>query len=345
MYSILKSILFMMDAEKAHQIAMGTLSVLVKIPGVAYILKKLHYAKRNEPFELFGLHFYNRVGLAAGFDKDAKYVEVFQALGFGHIEIGTVTPLAQDGNEKPRLFRVTEDKALVNRMGFNNEGVDAVVERLKKYQEHQIIIGANIGKNKNTPIENAVNDYLICFQKMYDYVDYFTVNVSSPNTPNLRDLQSAEMLNEILSTLQIENKKRGDNKPILLKIAPDLTLEQIDNVIKVVISNNINGIVATNTTIDRSNLKSEKAYIESIGTGGLSGMPLMQASTDIVQHIENKTNGELPIIAVGGIFSKQDAVDKFKAGAELVQLYTGFIYKGPHLIRKINKIKMGQKHL
>lgn len=343
MYRLFRHIIFLLDPEKAHHVAMGLMSFLVRIPGIKFLLKKIHLAKRNDPFELFGLTFKNRVGLGAGFDKDAKYLDVMEAMGFGHIEIGTVTPLPQAGNDKPRLFRLFKDSALINRMGFNNEGADAIAERLKKHQQRDYILGGNIGKNKTTPNDEAASDYLKCFKKLFDYVDYFTVNVSSPNTPNLRDLQDKDSLAIILDTLQKENKSKHNPKPILLKIAPDMSFEQIDEILSVVTNYKIDGIVATNTTVSREGLQTSEQEIQSIGAGGVSGKPLKEKSTAIVQYIYDKTNGALPIIAVGGIMRKQDAIDKFKSGAELVQLYTGFIYRGPHLVRMINKIKLSNK--
>ncbi len=343
MYRLLRHIVFLLDPETAHHFAMNFLSIFVKIPFVKFLMKKLHLAKKNDPFELMGLKFCNRVGMGAGFDKDAKYLDVLEAMGFGHIEIGTVTPRPQAGNEKPRLFRLYQDNALINRMGFNNDGVDIIAERLKKYANRTYIIGGNIGKNKDTPNEEAVNDYLTCFTKLYDHVDYFTVNVSSPNTPNLRELQDEDALRKILSTLQSENTRLGKHKPILLKIAPDLSYEQIDIIIKIVIENKLQGIVATNTTIARENLSLSDEELKNIGPGGLSGVPLMAKSTNVLRYIEDKTNDQLVLIGVGGIMKKRDAIEKFKAGAELVQLYTGFIYNGPHLVRKINKIKMSNK--
>ena len=292
---------------------------------------------------MFGLTFKNRVGLGAGFDKDAQYLDVMEAMGFGHIEIGTVTPMPQAGNDAPRLFRIFEDRALINRMGFNNDGVEKIAERLKKYKNRDYILGGNIGKNKNTPNENAVDDYLICFKKLFYDVDYFTINVSSPNTPNLRELQDKEALNKILSALQAENAKHEFPKPILLKISPDLSFEQLDQVIEVVQKNKIHGMVATNTTISREGLNLSALEIENMGAGGLSGRPLFDKSTAVLNYIYEKTNGEIPLIAVGGILRKQDAINKFKAGAEMVQLYTGFIYRGPHLVRMINKIKLSNK--
>lgn len=283
---------------------------------------------------LWGLKFKNPVGLAAGFDKDAKYVDELACLGFGFIEIGTLTPVPQAGNEKPRLFRLPQDKALVNRMGFNNEGVVAAAARLRQ-RKSDIVIGGNIGKNKVTPNDQSLSDYEKCFHELYDVVDYFTVNVSSPNTPNLRELQEKEPLRQLLARLQELNNESGRPKPILLKIAPDLTKEQLDDIIDIVRQTGIHGIVATNTTIDRSGLHTPQDAVEQIGAGGLSGLPVKDRSTDVVRYIHQKSQGSIPIIAVGGIFSARDAQEKLSAGASLVQVYTGFIYEGPGIAKAI----------
>jgi dihydroorotate dehydrogenase len=290
-----------------------------------------------------GLKFANPVGLAAGFDKDAKFFDEIASCGFGFVEVGTITPKAQPGNEQPRLFRLPEDKALINRMGFNNEGVDAMVERLKKRKNFNVIIGGNIGKNKITPNENAIADYEYCFEKLFNYVDYFVVNVSSPNTPGLRELQEKEPLKRILNRLMEIRKVKShkltgvSEKPILLKIAPDLTNEQLDDIIEIIRETKIDGVVATNTTISRSGLKTNDSVLNTIGAGGLSGKPLTKRSTEVVRYLHEKSGGSFPIIASGGIHSAEDAIDKLNAGASLVQLYTGFIYEGPGLIKKINK--------
>jgi dihydroorotate dehydrogenase len=286
--------------------------------------------------EVFGLKFKNPVGLAAGFDKDAKFVDELACLGFGFIEIGTVTPRPQEGNDKPRLFRFPNDNAIINRMGFNNEGVDAAVIRLKQ-RKTDIIIGGNIGKNKSTPNEDAVKDYEICFKKLFDVVDYFVVNVSSPNTPNLRELQEKKPLHDLLLHLQNLNLSYPSPKPLLLKIAPDLTDTQLDDVIDIVKSVKLSGIVATNTTIERDGLSGDKQMVEQTGPGGVSGRPLKQRSTEIIKYITQKTEGKLPIIAVGGIFTAEDAQEKIEAGAKLVQVYTGFIYQGPAIAKNICK--------
>ncbi len=286
--------------------------------------------------EVFGIKFPNPVGLAAGFDKDAKLVDPLSELGFGFVEIGTVTPKPQPGNEKPRLFRLKKDKAIINRMGFNNEGVAAAVARLKKKKKN-IIIGGNIGKNKVTPNEKALDDYMICYQALKDIVDYFVVNVSSPNTPGLRDLQEKGPLLEILASLQKENKLQPSPKPILLKIAPDLTEGQLDDIVDIVKESGIAGIICTNTTISREGLKTDSSIVEKIGNGGLSGKPLIDHSTEVIRYINEKSGGSIKIIGVGGIMSADDALRKLEAGASLVQIYTGFIYEGPALIRDINR--------
>jgi len=286
--------------------------------------------------EVFGLKFDNPVGLAAGFDKDAKLFDELASFGFGFIEIGTVTPLPQDGNPKPRLFRLKDDSGLINRMGFNNQGIEAVVARLRR-KKSDIIIGGNIGKNKVTPNEEAANDYAICFEKLFPYVDYFAVNVSSPNTPGLRDLQEKKPLTALLYSLQELNNKKDKRKPILLKIAPDLTNEQLDDIIDIVADTKIDGVIATNTTIDRSGLKTDKNKVDAIGNGGLSGKPVRARSTEVIKYLADKSNRAFPIIGVGGIHSAEDALEKLDAGATLLQVYTGFIYEGPSLVKRINK--------
>lgn len=328
---IIQPILFLFDAEKVHHFTFSFIKTLFKIPFVKVFVKSIS-AKREGNFNLFGLNFGNKVGLAAGFDKNAKLIDELACFGFGFIEIGTVTPKPQKGNPKKRLFRLKEDKAIINRMGFNNDGVDVVVDRLKKVKS-DIIIGGNIGKNKVTPNKNAVNDYVICFNKLFDYVHYFVVNVSSPNTPNLRDLQEKEPLTKLLQTLQDINNKKRNSKPILLKIAPDLTTTQLDNIIEIVENTKIAGIIATNTTIDRNGLKSA----DKNEVGGLSGMPLTNRSTEVIKYLFNKSNKQLTIIGVGGIFNGNDAQKKINQGAKMVQIYTGFVYKGPKLIKQIVK--------
>ena len=337
MYSLFKGFLFLFQPERAHYITSGFLKFIFKIPGVKSIWESIYIVKHPSlERKVFGLTFPNPVGLAAGFDKDAKMYSDLFSCGFGFIEIGTVTPKSQPGNPKPRLFRLKEDHAIINRMGFNNGGVDVCYERLKN-RNRNLIVGGNIGKNKWTENEDAVQDYLICFNTLFDVVDYFVVNVSSPNTPGLRDLQEKEPLLRLLSTLSLENKTKTVTKPILLKIAPDLTDGQLDDIIDIVKESGIDGVIATNTTISREGLKIDRSSIENIGAGGLSGKPLTKRSTEVIRYLSNKSDNAFPIIGVGGIHSVEDAHEKLNAGAALIQLYTGFIYEGPSLIKKINK--------
>jgi dihydroorotate dehydrogenase len=341
MYKFIRSVLFWFDAEKVHHFSMGAFKFLCKIPFVkAIITKNFAPANNTVPISAFNISFKNPVGLAAGFDKNAKYLNELQALGFGFVEIGTVTPVPQNGNEKPRLFRLPKDKALINRMGFNNDGVEKVAERLKHWKAHknnQLIIGGNIGKNKITANEDAWKDYEKCFLALHDYVDYFVVNVSSPNTPGLRALQEKDALYKILTTLQIQNKKFEIQKPILLKIAPDLNFEQIDDVIALALEIKLDGLVAANTTISRDSLNTDNTTLTNIGAGGLSGLPLKARSTEIIKYIHQKTSWQIPIIASGGIFAGTDAKEKMDAGACLVQVWTGFIYEGPGIVKHICK--------
>lgn len=296
------------------------------------------YAVEDKRLErtVFGITFPNPVGLAAGLDKDAKLFDELGILGFGFIEIGTLTPKPQPGNDKPRMFRLRADSGLINRMGFNNQGTLVAVERLKR-RKTKVIVGGNIGKNKVTPNEEATSDYESCFETLFPYVDYFVVNVSSPNTPNLRELQDKEPLTALLSRLKVLNAKKPNQKPILLKIAPDLTDSQLDDIIDIVQSTKIDGVVATNTTISRSGLSTPAETIQAIGMGGLSGKPLTKRSTEVIRYLHQKSGGSFPIIGVGGIHTAEDALEKLQAGASLIQLYTGFIYEGPALITKINK--------
>ncbi|MGF2410945.1 quinone-dependent dihydroorotate dehydrogenase [Ferruginibacter sp.] len=339
MYNLLRSFLFLFDPEKVHYFSMHSLKLLCKIPGGKQLLALCFTPKGNHPSSVFNLTFSNPVGLGAGFDKNASYLNELEALGFGCVEIGTVTPKAQPGNDKLRLFRLPIDKSLINRMGFNNQGVEAVVERLKAWQKKRsaMIIGGNIGKNKITPNEDAWKDYEICFTALHDYVDYFVVNVSSPNTPGLRELQEKDSLKKILTNLQTLNTKHLNPKPILLKIAPDLTNEQLDDVIDLATAIKLDGLVATNTTISRDKLQTSAEKITAIGAGGLSGLPVQQRSTEIVKYIHQKTNGQIPVIASGGIFTAEDAKEKLNAGACLVQVWTGFIYVGPAIVKNICK--------
>ena len=333
MYKLLiRPILFWFDPEDVHYFTFSLIRFLSKIPGVPSLFKSLYLVndKRLET-EVFGLKFKNPVGLAAGFDKDAKLYNELSNFGFGFIEIGTLTPVGQEGNPKKRLFRLKKDSAIINRMGFNNGGVKEAVVRLRNNKH--VLIGGNIGKNKLTANENAAQDYEICFEALYDYVDYFVVNVSSPNTPNLRELQDKKPLTMLLMSLQNSNLKKQIPKPILLKIAPDLTDSQLLDIIEIVNETKIAGVIATNTTLSREGLQSET----KTETGGLSGKPLTNRSTEVIRFLSEKSNKSFPIIGVGGIHSAQDALDKLEAGASLIQLYTGFIYEGPKLVKEINK--------
>lgn len=330
-----------MPAETAHYFSLNSYKIICKIPFIRSIFTAIFRVKNEVQF--LGITFYNRIGLAAGFDKNALYLKELSSLGFGFVEIGTVTPLPQNGNDLPRLFRLPKDECIINRMGFNNDGLEIVKQRLKN-RPNDLIVGGNIGKNKNTPNENAKDDYVKCFVGLYDLVDYFVVNVSSPNTPNLRELQDKKPLSEILFSLINERNlfiaKGNKMKPILLKIAPDLTLSQLDDVIEIVELTGIDGIVATNTTLSRENLATNKIEIENMGAGGLSGKILSQKSTEIIAYICAKSNNKIPIIGVGGIHSMQSANEKINAGAGLLQVYTGFIFGGPCLVKQIAKIKI-----
>ena len=335
---LIRPILFCFDPEKVHYFTFSTIKLLSKIPGFSGLFRALYEIKDSRlETEVFGLKFKNPVGLAAGFDKNAVLYQELSNFGFGFIEIGTLTPKAQDGNPKKRLFRLKEDSAIINRMGFNNGGVEEAVLRLKK--NNGVLIGGNIGKNKVTPNEEATSDYEICFEALFDYVDYFVVNVSSPNTPNLRALQDKEPLTELLQTLQNKNLAKPKQKPILLKIAPDLTDVQLLDIIDIVNETKIAGVIATNTTLSREGLASEN----KIETGGLSGKPLTKRSTEVIRFLAEKSNKSFPIIGVGGIHSAEDAIEKLEAGASLVQLYTGFIYEGPALVKAINKAILSRK--
>ena len=372
MYNLLRRLLFCFPTETVHHFSMNMMKLGCSLGTIRKTISA-QFAPANGSLskELFGLRFKNPVGLAAGFDKNALYLTELEALGFGFVEIGTVTPKPQAGNDKPRLFRLPKDKALINRMGFNNDGVQVVALRLKEWREQQtasrkqqaasngrnasmagthspltihhspLIIGGNIGKNKVTPNEEAWKDYEICFRALFDCVDYFVVNVSSPNTPGLRELQEKDSLRKILSHLQTINQQESGletgrkPKPILLKIAPDLTAQQIDDVIDLAMEIKLDGLVATNTTISREQLQTTGQELESIGAGGLSGAPVRNRSTEIVKYIHQKTNGQLPVIASGGIFTAADASEKLAAGASLVQVWTGFIYEGPSIVKNI----------
>lgn len=338
MYKILlKPFFFRQNPEEAHHTTVGLTKFSFNFPIVGDLIRSFY--KLEDPRlerEVFGLKFKNPVGLAAGFDKDAKLIDEMAMLGFGFIEIGTLTPKPQPGNPQPRLFRLPQDESLVNRMGFNNGGVQEAVERLKE-RKSDVLVGGNIGKNKVTPNENAVDDYLICLEALHDYVDYFVVNVSSPNTPNLRDLQEKEPLKQLLQAVKNANDQKAKPKPILLKIAPDLTDGQLDDIIEIVQETKIDGVIATNTTIDRSQLTTGKTKIEAIGAGGVSGKVLAKRSTEVIRYLSEKSNKAFPIIGVGGIHSAADAIEKLEAGASLVQVYSGMIYEGPYLIKKIKQ--------
>lgn len=337
MFKIIRSILFLFDPEKIHYTTAKMIHITLLIPGMKWCWDKMFRVKDDRlKKELFGLTFDNPVGLAAGFDKNAKMYNDLSYCGFGFIEVGTVTPLAQPGNDKPRLFRLKEDNAIINRMGFNNDGVEVMVENLKK-RKTNVIIGGNIGKNKVTPNEDATSDYVKSFNALFPYVDYFVVNVSSPNTPNLRELQEKEPLKQLLNALQELNAQKEARKPILLKIAPDLTSDQLDDIIEIVGEVCLDGVIATNTTISREGLKTSKERVDEIGAGGLSGKPVRERSTEVIRYLAKKSNKAFPIIGVGGIHSAEDALEKLDAGADLVQLYTGFIYEGPGLVKRINK--------
>ena len=350
MYRILRNILFLFGPEWVHYFSMDVLKLACRIGLLKGRVTASFKPQGSTQFSIpawlaggFNIQFPNRVGLGAGFDKNAKYLNELEALGFGFVEIGTVTPQPQAGNDKPRLFRLPKDKALINRMGFNNDGVNTVAERLKawKLKNHKLVIGGNIGKNKLTPNEDAWKDYEICFNNLHNYVDYFVVNVSSPNTPGLRELQEKDSLRKILTNLQTLNAKKEKQKPILLKIAPDLIQEQIDDVIDLAMEIKLDGLVATNTTISRDQLQTTNHKLETIGAGGLSGKPLQKRSTAIINYISKKTNGQIPIIASGGIFTGEDAKQKLEAGASLVQVWTGFIYEGPGIVKRICKAIQG----
>ena len=335
--TLIRPLLFLLDAERVHHLSFKFIRILSNI-GFGPIFRRCYLVSDGRlEREVFGLKFRNPVGLAAGFDKDATLYNRLSNFGFGFIEIGTLTPKAQAGNPRPRLFRLKEDEAIINRMGFNNKGVFDAVEELRK--KHKVLVGGNIGKNKATPNKEAIKDYLICFDALYDHVDYFVINVSSPNTPGLRELQDKEPLTFILRELKKEDEKfherNGKGKPILLKIAPDLTDDQLLDIIDIVRVTQIDGVIATNTTVSRDNLKSDLMLTEE--KGGLSGRPLAQRSTEVIRFLAEKSNKAFPIIGVGGIHSAEDAIEKLEAGADLVQLWTGFVYEGPALVKRINR--------
>ena len=336
---LIKPFLFLFDPEKVHYFTFSLIKLLTSIPGVNLLLKYLYVVEDPKlEREVFGLKFPNPVGLAAGFDKNALLYKELSHFGFGFIEIGTLTPKGQPGNPKKRLYRLKEDQAIINRMGFNNNGVDDAVKRLRKNKS--VLIGGNIGKNKVTPNEEAVNDYIYCFNALFDYVDYFVVNVSSPNTPNLRALQDKAPLTHLLSTLKKLNDKKESPKPILLKIAPDLSNDQLLDIIDIVTTVNIDGVIATNTTLNREGLQST----HKTEVGGLSGKPLTKRSTEVIRFLVKESNNAFPIIGVGGIHTPEDALEKLDAGAALVQLYTGFVYEGPAAVRNINRALLKRHH-
>ena len=344
MYPLLRRTLFLFDAEKVHYFTTFLLKFLLKFGFTRIIFKKL-FVLEDPKLErtVFGLKFKNPVGMAAGFDKNADMFNELAYCGFGFIEVGTLTPLGQSGNPKPRLFRIKKDKGILNRLGFNNKGVASAIPNLKVRKHPNLIIGGNIGKNKITPNEDATHDYVLAFEQLFPYVDYFVVNVSSPNTANLRDLQEKEPLTALLTELKNRNSLKEKPKPILLKIAPDLTNSQLDDIIEIVRFTKIDGVIATNTTIGRDDLKTDSKLLMKYGAGGISGKPLAKRSTEVIRYLHDNSKGEFPIIGVGGIHSADDALEKLAAGASLIQLYTGFIYEGPGIVRKINEAILKQE--
>ena len=340
MYSLLLRLLFLLPPEKAHHVTMSLLRFALAMPVLQTFLRK-RWQMLGKPVTVAGVTFPNAVGLAAGFDKDARYLDELEALGFGHVEVGTVTPRPQAGNPKPRLFRLVQDKALINRMGFNNEGMEAMAARLEKRKPGQMRLGINIGKNKDTPNEAATDDYLSCFRRLYAFADYMVVNVSSPNTPGLRALQDKEPLTHLLRTLLNERAQfvqQGlPNKPLLLKIAPDLSDTQLDEIAELSLETGIDGLVVNNTTLSRAGLQTPESEVTVIGAGGLSGAPLTRRADEVLQYLRNRLPASFPIIGVGGIMTADDAAERHKAGAQLVQLYTGFVYGGPDLVRAISR--------
>lgn len=334
---LIRPLLFLIDPERVHHFTFRFIQIVSFIPGVKGILKSFFtYRHPSLQRKILGLTFKNPVGLAAGFDKDARLIDALACLGFGFIEIGTLTPQPQPGNDKPRLFRLAKDEALINRLGFNNEGVERAVMRLKK-RNSDVIVGGNIGKNKATPNDHAVEDYRYCFEMLFPWVDYFVVNVSSPNTPGLRDLQEKGPLKELLQVIKDASLKKENPKPILLKIAPDLTVGQLEDIVDILKETGTDGVIATNTTISREGLVTEEDTLKKIGAGGLSGKPLSQKSTEIIKYLRSQMGPSYPIIGVGGIMCPEDALEKLQAGANLIQVYTGFIYEGPGFIKRINQ--------
>lgn len=335
MYKLLRYFFFLLSPEKAHYLAMDMLSAALKIPVAGQWLKRSFNRFSAGPATILEITFPNKVGLAAGFDKDARWLHLLKHLGFGFVEVGTVTPKPQDGNPRPRLFRLKKDLALINRMGFNNQGVDAMVARLQN-RPAGLIVGGNIGKNKLTPNEQAMDDYVECFEKLYPCTDYIAVNVSSPNTPGLRSLQDGEFLGSLFNKLHELRNRFAEKKPVLLKIAPDLSNEALDEIIATVKKHQIEGLIATNTTISRDGLKTDATELEKIGAGGLSGKPVEQRSNEVIAYLRRHLGESYPIIGVGGVFTAEDAKRKFASGADLLQVYTGFIYEGPWIVRKLH---------
>ncbi|MDR1170112.1 MAG: quinone-dependent dihydroorotate dehydrogenase [Prevotellaceae bacterium] len=347
MYKIFRSLLFLLPAEKAHHAVLFLIKSVKYVPCLPCLLKKILSVKNDAlEKEVFGLTFKNPIGFAAGFDKNAEIFDILGNFGFAFVEIGTVTPKSQPGNPKPRSFRLKKDNALINRMGFNNDGLAIIIKRLRKKSNRTVIVGGNIGKNTMVPNTDAVSDYLKTFKGLYDYVDYFTVNVSCPNVGNLTQLQNKTDLEILLKSLANERKYMDVYKPVLVKISPDLSFEQIDDTLYIIRETGIDGVVATNTTTSREGLKTSDKEISEIGQGGLSGQPLTRRSLEIVRYIHEQTSGKLPIIAVGGIMTVADAVNMIDAGADLIQLYTGYIYQGPCFVKKIQKtlIKLSRNH-
>lgn len=340
MYTVIRRILFLLPAETAHTVSMTLLRWVCSLSVGRFLVRSLFQPKEN-PTNHWGIVFKNPVGLAAGFDKNARYLRELEALGFSHVEIGTVTPLPQAGNPLPRLFRLPKDKALINRMGLNNDGIESITKRLQAWRRSnpnsRLVIGGNIGKNKQTSNETAWTDYLQCFEALHPYVDYFTVNVSSPNTPGLRSLQEPEALKKILTTLQKANKQFATPRPILLKVAPDLELEAMDQVIDLALSIELDGMVLANTTLSRAGLETTTDRVDSIGAGGLSGAPVRTRCVQWINYVHQRTQGKLPLIASGGIFTANDANNCLAAGARLVQVWTGFVYEGPGIVKNICK--------
>lgn len=329
----IRPLLFLMNAEQAHHFTFKSITLLFKIPGVQAVTAFFFGSLKGKEKQVMGLKFKNPVGLAAGFDKDAKIYNELSAFGFGFIEVGTLTPKPQDGNPRPRLFRLVEDEAVINRMGFNNGGLDEAALRLAK-KKTDIVIGGNIGKNKVTPNEVATSDYIKGVEVLHEVVDYFVVNVSSPNTPNLRELQEKEPLKALLQEVKAKNEELGA-KPLMLKIAPDLTEGQLDDIVEIVNELKLSGVVATNTTISREGLTASAQKVEAIGAGGLSGKILRERSTEVVRYLRSKLSKDIAIVAVGGVFTGADAKEKLDAGADLVQVWTGFLYEGPAMVRRM----------